>query len=438
MTAASRGRRLSRLARAGFAWLMGAVCVGSLVAWWVTRPSPSRTLRIATAVGGGLYHAEGVVIAEALRAAGAVAEVVETAGSGENVALLLRGEVDVSIVQAGATPLGGLAVVTPLHRDVVLLLVCHELLESGEIAAVDDLSGRRVAVGLPGSGMRASAAEILAHYRLDGRCEVVEEHFAGGGDFDAAIVTTGIENADLAAMLGGGRYGLLPLEADAIARKHRHFERYEIPRGFWHPIPARPVPTVATAALVVVREEADDGLVRSLLGAVFEGDLTDRLATVMTPEAALAVAPARLHRVTREYYDPYGRYGVLHTLLEGLVAAKELVIAVGAGIYLLWDRWRRLRERETRAAIEEQKERLDVYLERTLAVEREQMATADPARLAELLDAVTETKLAALEELTHEDLRGDRTFSIFLMQCANLIGKIQLKILQGTGTGSGR
>jgi len=46
------------------------------------------------------------------------------------------------------------------------------------------------------------------------------------------------------------------------------------------------------------------------------------------------------------------------------------------------------------------------------------------------LDKVTRIKLQALDELTHEALRGDRIFLIFLTQCANLITKIQAKITQ--------
>jgi hypothetical protein len=47
-----------------------------------------------------------------------------------------------------------------------------------------------------------------------------------------------------------------------------------------------------------------------------------------------------------------------------------------------------------------------------------------------MLDKVTRIKLKALDELTHEALRGDRIFLIFLTQCANLINKIQAKITQ--------
>jgi len=53
----------------------------------------------------------------------------------------------------------------------------------------------------------------------------------------------------------------------------------------------------------------------------------------------------------------------------------------------------------------------------------------DHDELHQFLDHVTEIKLQALTKLTHEELRSDQAFSIFLLQCANLINKIQLKIL---------
>ena len=46
----------------------------------------------------------------------------------------------------------------------------------------------------------------------------------------------------------------------------------------------------------------------------------------------------------------------------------------------------------------------------------------------DFLDHVTRIKLEAIEELTHQDLRGDQTFAIFLSQCGNLSSKLQSKI----------
>jgi hypothetical protein len=114
--------------------------------------------------------------------------------------------------------------------------------------------------------------------------------------------------------------------------------------------------------------------------------------------------------------------------MESLAATKELVFALGAGIYLLWLRWRGLKRKEVAEAISHHKEQLDVLLGETLRIEQQQMLTSDPAELRDLLDNVTKIKLRALHDFTEEELRGDQSFAIFLMQCANLISKIQMKI----------
>ena len=74
------------------------------------------------------------------------------------------------------------------------------------------------------------------------------------------------------------------------------------------------------------------------------------------------------------------------------------------------------------------KEKLDVLLAQTVDVER-QYASADAmSDLQGMLRQVMQIKIQALEELTHESLRGDRVFLIFMTQCSNLIDSIQSKM----------
>lgn len=124
--------------------------------------------------------------------------------------------------------------------------------------------------------------------------------------------------------------------------------------------------------------------------------------------------------------------------MESLAAGKELLFALVAGLYLLWDRYRRLKEGERTRELSVMKERLDDLLAETTRIERAQIETVDVVQLKEYLDEVTRIKLKALDELTHEDLRGDRMFLIFLTQCANVINKIQAKISVGLASGLSR
>ncbi|MFP6588786.1 MAG: hypothetical protein VB814_14135 [Pirellulaceae bacterium] len=57
------------------------------------------------------------------------------------------------------------------------------------------------------------------------------------------------------------------------------------------------------------------------------------------------------------------------------------------------------------------------------------MNASDVDELQEYLEKATAIKLEALQELTEAEMRRDLAFSIFLDQCASLINKIQLKIL---------
>lgn len=435
-------RPLSRLLRNWLAWLMALVLVVSLLIWFFTRGTLPNEIRIGTAVEGGLYYEEGMRVAEALRRrTNSAVRVVATSGSQENSELLRSGEIDVAIVQSGSVSLWDLAIVTPLHRDVMNVIVRSELLDesAGEsrIESVSDFAGHEILIGLPGSGMQQSALDVFEHYNLQDSAIPLELHFTEllndpEKKYAAAIVTTGVENHDVRNVLSTGEFDLLPLDATALAKRFRHFEYYEIPRNLWPPAPRQTTPTVSASALVVVREDASSKLVTLLLDSIFGDNLPELFATTFSPRQARDMSPARLHPATLQYHDPFGRFGVLHSILEGLAAGKELVFALGAAVYLLWDRWRRIKEREDREMIKTQKNRLDSYLERTLDIERMQMDVDGVEQLQKLLDDVTEIKLQALTKLTHEDLRGDRTFAIFLMQCANLISKIQLKIINVT------
>ena len=155
----------TRLLRNWVTWLMVFVLVSSLTIWFFTRSTIPSRIRIGTAVPGGVYFEEGTRLKEALeRRTSSTVEVVTTSGSQDNMNRLRDGEIDVAIVQDGAGSLRELAVVTPLHRDVVHVLVRDELLVEGKIESVSDLRGHAVIVGLPGSGMQQTARLVLEHY----------------------------------------------------------------------------------------------------------------------------------------------------------------------------------------------------------------------------------------------------------------------------------
>jgi hypothetical protein len=205
-----------------------------------------------------------------------------------------------------------------------------------------------------------------------------------------------------------------------------------IPRGLYAenpPVPNQPVLTLATTATLVARRDALDVLVEAALRSIYEEGLGLDFPMLIPRQQAAEWTPIALHPAARNYFYPEDRIGWLANIMESLAATKELLFALGASLYLLWLRWRSVREREREEHLQAQKDHLDEFLTETLQIELAQMETSDPEELRGLLDQVTRIKLRALQELTEEELRGDRTFSIFLLQCSNLSNNIQLKIL---------
>lgn len=424
--------------RVWMAWAMAGVLVLSLAFWYFARDRLPPEIRIATGAPGGLYYQCAGRLGEALtRHTGRPVKLVETKGSAENAELLASGGADIAFLQSGAVPMDGLRVLAPMYLEPLHVIVRVKDGAEPFIASLRDLRGRAVAIGPEGSGMRESAKALLAHYRvpLDSltKTEAYFTELASDPQLEAAIVTTGLLNPDLQVLLDSGRFVLLPVhDAQAIALRHAYLSAAEIPRGFFcegPAVPAEPVPTVATTAVLAVKENASHLLAREVLAARFESALAAEFPTILPKQEAAAWNTYPLHPAAHDYHQPYEGIGLLANFMESIAAIKELLFAFGAGLYLLWDRWRRLKEREAQAALQKAKEHLDNFLKETIRIERAQMNETGVAQLEGYLGEITRIKLQALDELTHEDLRGDRLFTIFLTQCANVIRKIQTKLL---------
>ena len=412
---------------------MLAMLLGSIAAWQVTRDRVPRTIRIATGARGGLYYAFAQSIAPQIeKRTGSRVELLETEGSGANRDRVIRREAELAILQLGAASLEGLAVVAPIYRDVVFVVARRER----GIHSIADLVDRRVLIGLPESGMRSSATALLSHYGIDPTGPgVISGYFLDltrDESLDAAIVTTGYTNADLKRLLETCEFDLLDVDEEpAFCLTHPAFDAMEIPKGLYGHRPAfplRPVATVATYAVLVATDDASAPLVMRTLEALYTSDVRSAFPTLRSAAEASRWTRTPLHPSARDYFDPYRGIDTFASFMESLAAGKELIFALGALLYLIFDRYRRLQESERIRDIRRTRERLDALLADTARIERAQMETTDTQTLKDYLDEVTRVKLRAIEELSGEGLRGDRMFLIFLTQCGNVINKIQAKI----------
>ena len=411
-----------------------AIIVISVAVWFTTRDTLPGTIRIATAHDGGLYHEFGTALQKSLEErTGREVVLITSEGSIENAKLLREGKVDFAIIQGGSTGIDELAAIAPLHPETVHIVARR----SAEIKSMNDLWAKHVLQGSRNSGMQASARRVLKHLGISSESDLSQNSYftqmRDDESIDAAIVTTGFMNQDLHGMLATGDFELIPMTgAEALATKDPYFHVAKIPRELYRklpPIPLNDTPTIATTALLVANEDESERLIESVMESIYDENLGLKFPTLISRNEAIAKSPVTLHSISRSFFNPPDHIGRLAQVMDSLAAFKELTVALAAGLYLLWTRRKRLKEARQSEFIQQQKDKLDEFLEKTLEIERAQMHCYDHEELHQFLDHVTEIKLQALTKLTHEELRSDQAFSIFLLQCANLINKIQLKIL---------
>lgn len=408
----------------------------SIAVWFMTREPLPRTITIASGVNGGLYHQFATTYKPVLEMkSGRKVVLRETKGSLENQQLLQDGQVDLAIFQVGSAPEQELAILAPLFQEVI-----HVMVRDGrKIRKITDLTEKSVAIGPLGSGMQISAIDLLDHYRVNTQ-PMRSVHFTQMEtdlSLDAAIVTSGISNQALKRMLNSGEYRLLDVEgADAMVTWKPWYQKYAIPLGLYlgqPPVPHKSLDTIETTAVLVARSDAFSSLVDVSLSALYDHRVVNSQPQLITESEAAKWNVLPKHVAARAYFTPYEGLEHLSHFLESLAAVKELLIALFAGLYLLWDRWRHYKSAQTTAHVEEQKRQLKRMLEETIRIERAQINISDIEVLRNSLDEITKIKLRALEQLTHDDLRDDALFSIFITQCANVINKIQgkIRLLQG-------
>jgi TRAP transporter TAXI family solute receptor len=410
------------------------VVVACVVTWYWSRETLPPEIRIAAGQHYGLYHQLAQDLAERLHTrCGRPVRVIETAGTEANVELLRDGGAELALVQTVSPTPAGVTGIAPLFPEPL-----HFLARKGKgIRAPMDLAGKRAALGLKGSSMRQTSRTLLDHYAV-ANVRDAEEYFGvldSDASVDAALVTTSWMNPTLVELLHRADLELIGIDdADGLAMRHPWLIATTIPRGLYpgkSPVPPEPVRTVAVTALLVGRSDASERLVHESLAALYETDLRSSFPAVLSAKVARSYDAAVMHPSVANYHDPSAALNRVAQTLEFISKSKEVLLGVVAFALLLWGLVRRWREQVANAADQAQKQKLDDFIARTLAVELEQMEVTDPEQLRPFLRRVTQIKQEALRELTREKVRGDQLFAIFLSQCAALSEKIQMRMMYG-------
>ncbi|MFD7913969.1 MULTISPECIES: TAXI family TRAP transporter solute-binding subunit [unclassified Streptomyces] len=157
--------------------LVAVLAVLGVLTWWLRpfgQPELEGELTFSTGARTGVYHRYGQLLEQALgRDMPGVDVRLETSeGSQENLKRLATGEADFTVAtadavakyqldkKAGADRLRGVA---RLYDDYVQLVVPA----GSPVQSAHDLSGKRVAIGQPGSGVRLVSERLLRAAKID-------------------------------------------------------------------------------------------------------------------------------------------------------------------------------------------------------------------------------------------------------------------------------
>ncbi|WP_210364533.1 TAXI family TRAP transporter solute-binding subunit [Bacillus sp. REN3] len=188
--------------------------------------------------------------------------------------------------------------------------------EKSGIKSVEDLKGKKVSIGAPGSGTAANAEQILEVHGMklkDIKKQDLsfDESVTGikDGTIDAAFVTAGAPTAAVEELSATEKVFIVPVEADkadALIEKYPYYTKDEVPSGTYKL--GSTVPTVAVQAMLVVKSDLSDEVVYDITKSIFENldKVQHAKAKQIKPENALNGVGIDVHPGAQKYFDEKG------------------------------------------------------------------------------------------------------------------------------------
>jgi uncharacterized protein len=283
-------------------------------------------ISILTGGTGGTYYPLGGSFANIISEETGIETNAETSGaSAENMTTLKDGNAEIAFSQtdisAYATEgklmfeggaIDNVQAIGTLYPETIQIVTTKK---SG-IKSVEDLKGKKVSVGAPGSGTNPNAEQILEVYGLtfddiDKKDLSFDESTAGiqDGTIDAAFVTAGTPTGAVEGLSATEDIVIVPIEQDkidALIEKYPYYVQDEVPEGTYSL--AETVPTVAVQAMLVVRDDLSEDVVYDITKAIFENldQVAHAKAKLIKVENALNGVGIDVHPGAQKYFDEKG------------------------------------------------------------------------------------------------------------------------------------
>ena len=255
-----------------------------------TGPVAAQELSIATGGTGGVYFPYGGGLAEVINrhVDGASASAEVTGASVENVALVQRGDSDIALALADTVyqaftgtgafegrQVSELRALASIYPNAVHLVT---LADSG-ITSLEDLRGKSVSVGAPGSGTEVSAQTLLAangityedfdaqRLNFNETADALRDGTIAAGFWSVGPPTSSILN--LATTRAISIVALTDEQIAAAAAAEPTFAPYTLRAGTYEGM-TEGVQTISTPNVLIVNADMSDDLAYAITKAMFE------------------------------------------------------------------------------------------------------------------------------------------------------------------------
>lgn len=285
------------------------------LAWQFVRPAPPKKIVISTGAPGGAYHYFGERYRDKLAQDGIEVELRPSSGAVENLRRLKTDDsVDVGFLQGGIAnepDSDDLATLGSMYLEPVW--VFHRKADA-HLDRIDQLKGRRIAVGTAGSGAQLFALQLLAANGFatdDPRLVALGGMDAVAalrrGDVEAFFVVGAPQAPVVDALLHTPDIGLLSFaQADGYVRHFPHLVKITLPRGaidIRGDQPPRDVQLLAATANLVVKADIHPAIVTLLLKHARDIHSPPGLLQAANSFPAPQDHALPIHPMARRFYD---------------------------------------------------------------------------------------------------------------------------------------
>lgn len=264
-----------------------------LTVWASIVSAQGNFVTIGTGSITGVYFPTGGAICRLLNkerdAHGFRCVVDPTGGSIDNLDALRDGWIDIGVVQADvqfdavngvnafkSEPMPDLRTLFSVHAEAFTLLARND---SG-IGDFTDLVGKRVNIGNPGSGNRATMDLVMDAFDMTKSDFAVATEYSGdvmleamcNGELDAAVYTIGHPSALIKELTGFCETSIISVASDEVVLmelEHPFYRSVTIPGGMYVSND-EDISSIGVGATIVTMADAEDDLIYAITRAVFD------------------------------------------------------------------------------------------------------------------------------------------------------------------------